>query len=93
MASRPSRPNPRGAKLSGAAISQATPETLPTEYPDPDQTCEWLATGPTLDQIASELRRLRIVHSAIGTSVDLLRSDALIRLGETGRPLGDEEPF
>lgn len=59
--------------------------------PSGDQTCQWLALDPTMDEVATRLSHLRLLRRDLDESIRLLRQHAFLRLGEGCEP--DPEPF
>ncbi len=79
--------------------SQPRPRLELAGAPSVDEACHWLASTPTLDEVAAALRHLRLVQRDLSETIELLRQHALIALGErdlNAAPQGtsiDDEPF
>ena len=67
--------------------------------PTVEDVCAWLNGSRPLDDVASELRKLRLAHNELGQVIELLRQHALLALGEqpsnaVGMRTSDfDEPF
>ena len=50
--------------------------------PSVDDVCRWLATKPSLDDVAARLRFLRLVQSELDDVVKLLRQHVMVEIGD-----------
>ena len=72
----------------------------PAPVPEIDDALDWLASKPALDEVAAELRRLRVLMHDLDDVTELLRRHVLLAIGEPfptkqpcGHLYGQDEPF
>ena len=61
--------------------------------PSVNDVCAWLASKPSLDNVAARLRFLRLVQSELDDVVTLLRQHVMVEIGDRSIDTSHDVPF